>query len=178
VTGADGHFERVLYMWRNGLVELLWALDCAESDGARELDPLELGRVSAAFALAVAGRDYGELCRARRWWPAARRTDWRLAVSTSVPDCDGQREWTALRFPSTAPRRATGSRASMPPGGYGEDALRSLARRRAPRQVPLVLLRELQAANGYYGAAQLAEELAAEGLSQALTIRGWGGRSN
>lgn len=174
-TGDDGMFERVVYVSRDGLVELLWALECEEVDGERELDVLEIGRVSAALASAVAERGYAEVCRSRRWWPTARRTDWHFAVATAISASDGQQEWTRLRFPTNEPRRATNARAYMPPEGYGRDALRSLPRRQAPSQVPVVLLRELCAANGYFGDSGLEAKLVAESGRRAQPRAGESG---
>jgi hypothetical protein len=160
---ADGAAERALYVHHNGLVELLWALRCErEDDGTRELDATEIARVAAAFAAAVADHEYRELCRKRRRPLSVRRTDWLLQISTSVPSSEGQQLWDGLRFPEEPPARAAGSRANAPRYGYGYEALRSLRRKKAPGRVPSTLLKELMAANGYYGAAGLADRLAVQ----------------
>ena len=172
VEGADGMFDRVLYAYRNGLVEMEWALRCEETAGRHELEAAEVARVAAVFALAVASPEYEALSRAGTLRRRVRRTDWLLCLSTAVPTTKGQQQWDALRFPSEAPQRADNARAHMPVAGYGQEALRSLRRRRAPRQVPVVLLRELFAANGYYAIGTLHEELTAEGLRHALSSHG------
>jgi hypothetical protein len=159
----DGSADRALYVHRNGLVELLWALGCElDDEGRRELDVTELAHVTVAFAVAVAGREYRNVCRTTRRPLSARRTDWLLQVSTAVSTSEGQHLWDALHFPGEAPSRAMGSRASAPLNGYGSGALRSLRRRKAPARVPATLLKEFMATNGYYGAAGLADRLAAE----------------
>lgn len=169
--GDDGMFERVLYVHRNGLVEMEWALRCDDIDGRRELDAAEVSRVAAALALAVASPEYGALCRGRRLNVPVRRTDWLFGVSTAVPGASGQQQWEALRFPDAAPPRAVDARAHMPPAGYGQKALRSVRRKHAPRDVPEVLMRELLAANGYHSIGSLPEKLAAHGLKH---VRGDG----
>lgn len=93
-----------------------------------------------------------------------RRTDWLFRVSTAVPGASGQQQWEALRFPDAAPPRAVDARAHMPPDGYGQEALRSVRRKHAPRKVPEVLIRELLATNGYHSIGSLPEKLAAHGL--------------
>jgi hypothetical protein len=165
--GADSQFERVLYVRSDGLIELNWALRCETTNGRRELEAVELARVAAALALAVAGPEYETLCRAGRFNRPVRRTDWMFGVSIAVPGNEGQQPWDALRFPGESPPRANDARAHMPQGGYGGDALRSLRRKRAPQKVPTGLVRELLAANGYHTVGNIPEELGAEGLRQA-----------
>lgn len=161
--GVDGAFERVLYVHRDGLVEMLWALSYDDVDECRELNAVELASVVTALACAVASAEYEGICRAGWLTRRVRRTDWLFCVATAVPGESGQRHWDELRFPGQPPPRAVGARANMPPAGYGRETLQSLRRKSAPREVPTALVRELLAANGYHAIGALPEELASYG---------------
>lgn len=164
-------WERRLLVHRTGLVELLWAVDLVSMpDGDGELLPiLDVLRPLQALATGVATAEYARLSRLHCPWRRFARVDWWLAVTTSTATQTGPRCWRGVSFPGAAPERSQHDRGYMPRGGYGDRALKSSSRRGAPGRVPVVLLRELLQANGYFNAdAAVAETLAALEASPPL----------
>ena len=154
VRGDDGADERALYVHRSGLVELLWALVVEQPEGRSgelALDASEIAAVLARVAAAVGRRLYAELSRAGRGRRRFARLDWSVNLASYVSTADGERAWTALRFPGeAAPPRAQHQQPAAPPAGFGAHRLRNRRRKLAPIKVARVVLGEVLAANGYY----------------------------